>query len=626
MQLVHPDAHRQQIIAALLQAGMDALRAGSTSRAEIYFRQVLRLEPRAIPAWQGLAATQSGARRQICLRWIAYLTPPAAQPAPPRRRPIHAAGRRWQPAVGVVGLTLLAAMIGSDLVYRERLLPGIRVGSLEVGHLPWSAALQHLEQAQQRYATRVLELEVAGRRYRVAVGALLRNDAPYQALQQAFHPGHHGHALQRALERTQAWLGRRSQINFPLIDAAALEQVLATLAQDVERPMRDAQVLDGAQGWTIVPEQVGRRLDRQATRERLSAALRQLDEATTGPLRITAVVHEQPPRIVAADLTALHQRLTALRAQPLVVQADDQIWTLDRSLLMQWAASGDPASLQPDPRAIEQQVAWLARQVARAPQAARLVRAGDRVREFVPGRPGRELDQAAARADLLAALHSGATQVRLTLHEVPPVPGEGEQLGLLAELGRGTSQFASYSSPARDANVAIGGQEIDGVLIPPGAIFSFNATIGTITAEKGYRWGEMIEAGSVVPALGGGICQVSTTVFRAALQSGLEIVERHAHSWRLPWYEVDAPPGMDATVALGGPDLKFRNNTPGYLLIRVETDLQQKRQTVRIYGTPDGRQVTLDTLVADGAVGIVQRVTDAAAQTHSTTFLSYYAR
>ncbi|WP_026369747.1 VanW family protein [Kallotenue papyrolyticum] len=623
MQPIQP-TDQQQIIAALLEAGMSALHAGSPSRAEVYFRQVLRLEPRAIPAWQGLAATQTGARRQICLRWVAYLSS-AAQPRPRRARPIQAAGRRWQPAAGLVGLTLLATMLGSDLVYRERLLPGVRIGVLEVSHLPWPVALDRLEQAQQRYASRVLELEVAGQRRRVAAGTLLRADAPQQALQQAFHQGHHGHALQRALQRAQAWLGDTYQVTFPLIDAAALEQLIATLAQEVERPMRDAQLLDGAQGWSIVPEQIGRVLDRAATRERLSAAVHRLASATDHMLRVEVVVHEQPPRISSADLEALRQQLAALRAQPLTVQAGDQIWTLDRSLLMHWSASGDPASVQPDSRAIEQQVARLASQVARPPQASRLLREGDRVREFVPGAPGLELDQTVAREQLLAALHNGATQVTLPLREVPPPPGESERLGLLAELGRGESQFASYSSPARDANVAIGGQEIDGVLIPPGAIFSFNATVGAITAEKGYRWGEMIEAGSVVPALGGGICQVSTTVFRAALHSGLEIIERHPHSWRLPWYEVDAPPGMDATIALGGPDLKFRNNTPGYLLIRVATDLQQKRQTVRIYGTPDGRQVALEAIVANGAVGIVQRVTDAA-QTHSATFLSYYAR
>ncbi|MDP9312436.1 MAG: VanW family protein, partial [Chloroflexota bacterium] len=207
----------------------------------------------------------------------------------------------------------------------------------------------------------------------------------------------------------------------------------------------------------------------------------------------------------------------------------------------------------------------------------------------------------------------------------PPPPGEAEQLGLIAELGRGESQFVTYSSPERDANVQAGGNEIDGVLIPPGAIFSFTQTIGDITWAEGYRWGEMIEAGTVVPSLGGGICQVSTTVFRAAFWSGLEIVERHNHTWRLPWYEVDAPPGMDATIALGGPDLKVRNNTGHYIMLKVETDLQQKRQTVIVYGTPDGRQVSMQAL-AGGNIGVQRHVIQSDGQVAAETYVSYYTQ
>jgi vancomycin resistance protein YoaR len=183
--------------------------------------------------------------------------------------------------------------------------------------------------------------------------------------------------------------------------------------------------------------------------------------------------------------------------------------------------------------------------------------------------------------------------VNLPLQTVAPPPGEVERLGLLSEIGRGESQFEIYASPGRDSNVQAGGHDIDGVLVPPGDIFSFTATVGSITWDKGYRWGEMIEAGQIRPSVGGGICQVSTTVFRAAFWSGLEIVERHAHSWRLPWYELGAPPGMDATIALGGPDLKIRNNTAAHILIRVQTDLIKKRQTVIIYGTPTNRRVEM---------------------------------
>lgn len=260
-----------------------------------------------------------------------------------------------------------------------------------------------------------------------------------------------------------------------------------------------------------------------------------------------------------------------------------------------------------------------------APQPSQLVREGDRVRTIVSGQAGHELDRDDAARQLRMALTTNAASTQLTLRELPPPPGEVEQLGLIEELGRGESQFSTYTSRERDANVQAGGNEIDGVLVAPGQTFSFTQTIADITWEEGYRWGEMIEAGVVVPALGGGICQVSTTMFRAAFWSGLEIIERHHHSWRLPWYEADAPPGMDSTIALGGPDLKVRNNTQHHILIKVETDLAHKRQRVIIYGTRDGRRVAMEPIVG-GNIGVRRHIIHDDRTVADETYMSYYSQ
>lgn len=119
-------------------------------------------------------------------------------------------------------------------------------------------------------------------------------------------------------------------------------------------------------------------------------------------------------------------------------------------------------------------------------------------------------------------------------------------------IGVGASDFSSYPDYNRDRNVDVGGKEFDGLLIAPGEVVSFGGTVGDISLEKGYQIGEMIENGVAVPSIGGGICQVSTTLFRAVFWAGLPIEERHNHSWRLAWYEVDAPAGMDATIAWAG--------------------------------------------------------------------------
>jgi vancomycin resistance protein YoaR len=335
-------------------------------------------------------------------------------------------------------------------------------------------------------------------------------------------------------------------------------------------------------------------------------------------------LRERAPLRTAAELEPALAELLKLQAQPLELSAGEQHWTLDRSLLVQ-LDTVSPVTLAPNPRALSRELDRLAAALAVAPQPSHLEREGDRVRALALGKAGRELDREAALQRIEAALTDGALSVELPLRELPPAPGEVEQLGLIAELGRGESQFLTYTSSERDANVQAGGNDIDGRLLAPGEVFSFNEAVGEITPEKGYRWGEAIESGTVVPSLGGGICQVSTTTFRAAFWSGLEIIERHNHSWRLPWYEVDAPPGMDATIALGGPDLKFRNNTGRYVLIKVETDLVNKRQTVIIYGTPDGRNVEMAPL-SDGNIGVQRRVLADNGLALDDTFVSYYSQ
>ena len=127
--------------------------------------------------------------------------------------------------------------------------------------------------------------------------------------------------------------------------------------------------------------------------------------------------------------------------------------------------------------------------------------------------------------------------------------------------------------------------------------------------------------------LGGGLCQVATTLYRAALYSGLEIVERTPHLWRIEYYEQDAQPGFDATIYVGGPDLRFRNNTGHYLLIQVETDLTASRQTIRLYGTSPGWSVSIEDywLSADGHSASYRRVVRRDGQVLSEqAFYSYY--
>ncbi len=175
------------------------------------------------------------------------------------------------------------------------------------------------------------------------------------------------------------------------------------------------------------------------------------------------------------------------------------------------------------------------------------------------------------------------------------------KLGIKELIGMGTSLFQG-SIAGRIYNVELAARRISGTLVAPGDTFSFDQTLGDVSSFTGYQQAYVIQNGKTVLGDGGGVCQVSTTLFRAALHAGLPIVERHAHAYRVEYYEEDGPPGIDATVYVPTVDLKFKNDTGHYILIQSVVDPSILRLTFYIYGVSDGRKATLTTPVVTNII------------------------
>ncbi len=159
-------------------------------------------------------------------------------------------------------------------------------------------------------------------------------------------------------------------------------------------------------------------------------------------------------------------------------------------------------------------------------------------------------------------------------------------------IGEGKSDY-SHSIPERIHNVLLAASKFNGILIPQGEEFSFDNAIGDISAYSGYKQAYVIKAGKTVLGDGGGVCQVSTTFFRAALNTGLPILERHAHAYRVGYYENDSKPGFDATIYSPDVDLRIKNDTLGAILIQTEVDEENHLLTFKFYGKKDNRKVEL---------------------------------
>lgn len=236
-----------------------------------------------------------------------------------------------------------------------------------------------------------------------------------------------------------------------------------------------------------------------------------------------------------------------------------------------------------------------------APIDAQFVFQNGRVTTFQPSSDGQEIDMPPVKKTVTEKIPSLMTfgkvrsfTIPLQIHKIKPKVSteDANNLGIKELIGTGTSLY-QHSIPSRIYNVNLATSRVNGVLVAPDEEFSFAKAIGDVSKFTGYQQAYVIQNGKTVLGDGGGVCQVSTTLFRAILNAGLPITERHGHAYRVGYYEEDSAPGIDATVYVPTVDLKFKNDTGHYILIQAVIDPTILRLTFYLYGTKDNRQVTM---------------------------------
>jgi vancomycin resistance protein YoaR len=241
--------------------------------------------------------------------------------------------------------------------------------------------------------------------------------------------------------------------------------------------------------------------------------------------------------------------------------------------------------------AIELFLTELANKIKKEPGEARFKMEDSKVMVFAPSEEGLELDIASSKnkiVDLIKANNGqlGSAEIVLEYKTIDPINNIGDlnNLKITDLIGEGKSNFRG-SPKNRIFNIKVATERFNGILISPGEEFSFVKTLGPVDGEHGYLPELVIKNNKTEPEFGGGICQVSTTTFRAAIYSGLEITARRNHAYPVSYYN---PQGLDATVYIPLPDLRFINNTPGYILI--QTLIEGTQLTFQFWGTNDGRK------------------------------------
>ena len=231
----------------------------------------------------------------------------------------------------------------------------------------------------------------------------------------------------------------------------------------------------------------------------------------------------------------------------------------------------------------------------KAPTNATFKAEGDKISNFSLSENGYAIDIDKSLENIISFLNqsnpeNNSIKLEYTVVEPEIKYNDAEKLGIKEIIGEGRSNF-SGSTSTRIFNIQVAIKKFEGLIIKPGEEFSFVQNLGEVDGEHGYKQELVIKQGATELEFGGGVCQVSTTAFRAAINSGLKITARRNHAYPVHYYD---PQGMDAAVYVPSPDLKFINNTPGHILIQVEIDVTKKELVFKFYGTSDGRKVEVD--------------------------------
>ena len=485
--------------------------------------------------------------------------------------------------VSLALLAVLGALVGLAFAgSTARIAEGVAIAGVEVGGLTPKQARTLLEQRFDRVARVPVVFTAGGERYPIKATTLGVEADWAAAIETAAREGE-GFGPVRGFRRLQArFFG--AEISPPVqAYGAALDFKLDGLAQAIDQSHVEAKLVRRGLGIELVPGQSGRMLDREAAEATIVRSLARLARGAPVALPVTT----DPVDVTAAELAVARRHAETALSAPVRLQHDGTRWKLPRwriAELLSLPSGGSTRVAIAGPGA----EAWfdkLRKTVERAPVDAGFQTNPGGI-EIVPDKPGLGIDvPATAKALLAAATSSTSRTAELAVRAAPAerTTADAKAMGITGVVGSYSTTYGGI--PSRLHNVALVAQLIDGALIAPGETFSFNGTTGERTAEKGFQEAPVIINGELQTGLGGGICQVSTTLFNAAYEGGLQMEERTNHALYISHY----PLGRDATVNYPDLDLKFTNDTDKWLLLR--TFVGSGSLTVNLYGTPQDRRV-----------------------------------
>jgi vancomycin resistance protein YoaR len=483
---------------------------------------------------------------------------------------------------------LLGSLLGTTAVANAGVvLNGIIVGGIPVAGLGPEDLIARLTPAARALQRRPITLYVGARQWVVTPDSIGVSVDLKATADRALGAGRQSSIawLLQSMSLTQRKLGW-----VPKVDPKRLISRIHSLADEVRTDASNGDVvLTGSKVEVKAPKEGITLLSGPARSALITAAMRpSRSDRLPLPVNVTA------PDIDQQEANQVQQQAETILASPeeftfqgqRLMLPPDRVAKALRVRVAQDDGSGKGASLvlEADPDALREQIVAQAPFVSKPPRDAFFTVAGDKV-TLVPSQDGTTIETGNAASQLITAGRSRKPIDLPAIIEPAALTTEAAQgLGINTRISTFTTDFDVHNVP-RVANIDRMASTIDGKVLMPGQTFSLNDTTGPRTPANGYQEAKVIVDGELVPGIGGGVCQVATTVFNAVYEAGLDVISRTNHSLHIDHY----PMGRDATVNYGHQDLQFRNDTPYGLLLKAA--VSNKFMTVSIFSSPLGRTV-----------------------------------
>ncbi len=506
-------------------------------------------------------------------------------------------------------VALIALIVSFQAFYNGYIYPGVQVGWVDVAGMKTEDAAALLDY-HLTYPQRGRVLLRDGDQIWVAspsaVGLSFSGDSNAQM---AYDIGRSGSFSQQISNQFQSWYNGVTLTPVMNFDERLSENYLEGLATEIDRPTIEASLEVNGTDVVVKPGQVGRRLDIFATREMIQAQVQTLLDG-----EIQLVIEEDQPAIL--DVSEQAELARQILSAPLVIRVPDTAegdpgpWRfspedLAGMLTIERVAIPEGATYQVglDTGELRQFLTEIAPGMEKQAANARFI-FNDDPRELEVIQPaviGQSVDIEATIQAINEKLIAGEHRVNLDMdYALPQVTDDMTAADLgITELVHSEVSYFRGSDTSRIQNIDTASSRFHGVLVAPGETFSMAAVIGDVSLDTGYAEAWIIYGDRTIKGVGGGVCQVSTTLFRTVFFSGFPVAERYPHAYRVYYYEQtytghDASlAGLDATVYVPLVDFKFTNDTPYWLL--METYMGNNWLQWKFYSTSDGRSVEWDS-------------------------------